>query len=195
MKRFLIISFFVLIGTVAALSYFLSREKKETKRLTGNQRSLLEEVYLYRTKDSLSAASVERLELTNQEFERYCEDLKARVEQLGIKVKRLQSVASTAVETEYKVITQLKDSVIFRDSAILLKCLELHTPYLDVSGCIDQNKFTGSILSRDTLYQIVHRIPHRFWFIKWGTKAIRQEIVSRNPDSRIVYSQYIELRK
>lgn len=128
MKRFLIISFFVLIGTVAALSYFLSREKKETKRLTGNQRSLLEEVYLYRTKDSLSAASVERLELTNQEFERYCEDLKARVEQLGIKVKRLQSVASTAVETEYKVITQLKDSVIFRDSAILLKCLELHTP-------------------------------------------------------------------
>lgn len=195
MKRFLIISFFVLIGTVAALSYFLSREKKETKRLTGNQRSLLEEVYLYRTKDSLSAASVERLELTNREFERYCEDLKARVEQLGIKVKRLQSVASTAVETEYKVITQLKDSVIFRDSAILLKCLELHTPYLDVSGCIDQNKFTGSILSRDTLYQIVHRIPHRFWFIKWGTKAIRQEIVSRNPDSRIVYSQYIELRK
>lgn len=195
MKRLLIISFFVLIGTVVALSYFLSREKKETKRLTGNQRSLLEEVCFYRTKDSLSAASVERLELTNREFERYCEDLKARVEQLGIKVKRLQSVASTGTETKYSVDVQLKDSVVVRDSTVILKCIELHNPYLEVSGCIEKGRFAGEIVSRDTLDQIVHHIPHRFWFIKWGTKAIRQEIVSRNPDSRIVYSQYIELRK
>lgn len=194
MKRILIISVIVLIGVVTVLSYFLKQEKTETKRLTGNQRSLLEDVTLYRTKDSLSAASVERLHLTNVEFEKYCADLKEQVSSLNIKVKRLQSVSSTGVETEYKVITQLKDSVVFRDSAIMLKCLELHTPYLDVSGCIDMNEFSGTILSRDTLDQAVHRVPHEFWFIKWGCKAIRQEIVCRNPNSRIIYSQYIELK-
>lgn len=195
MKRFLIISVIALIGAVAALSYFLSREKEETKRLAGNQRSLMEDVTYYRTKDSLSVASVERLQLTNKEFEKYCTDLKLRVGELGIKVKRLQSVASTGVETEYKINAQLKDSVVLRDSAIILKCLELHTAYLDVSGCIDMNEFTGSILSRDTLDQVVHRVPKQFWFIKWGCKAIWQEIVCRNPNSRIVYSQYIELKK
>lgn len=194
MKRFLVISVIVLIGAVAALSYFLNLEKEETKRLAGNQRSLMQNVTFYQTGDSLSAASVERLQLTIREFERYCADLKLKVGELGIKVKRLQSVASTGVETEYKINAQLKDSVVFRDSAIMLKCLELHTPYLDVSGCIKINEFSGSILSRDTLDQIVHRVPHQFWFIKFGCKAIHQEMVSRNPNSRIVFNRYIELK-
>lgn len=194
MKRRLIISVIILIGAVVALSYFLSREKEETKRLSGNQRSLMEDVTLYRTKDSLSAASVERLQLTNKEFEKYCADLKEQISALGLKVKRLQSVSSTGTETNYEVNIPVKDSVAFRDSTIILKCLELHTPYLDVSGCIDMNEFSGTILSRDTLDQAVHRVPHEFWFIKWGCKAIRQEIVCRNPNSRIIYSQYIELK-
>ena len=194
MKRILIFSVIVLIGLVAALSYFLSREKEETKRLSGNQRSLMEDVTLYRTKDSLSAASVERLQLTNKEFEKYCADLKEQVSALEIKIKRLQSVSSTGTETDYEVNIPVKDSVAIRDSTIILKCLELHTPYLDVSGCIDMKEFSGTILSRDTLDQAVHRVPKQFWFIKWGCKAIRQEIVCRNPNSRIIYSQYIELK-
>lgn len=195
MKRFLIITVAILIGIVTVLSYSLKQEKVETKRLTENQRSLLEDVELYRTKDSLSAASVERLQLTNREFEKYCSDLKKAVSDLNIKVKRLQSVSSSGIETKYEVDIPIKDSVVIRNSTIVLKCLELHTPYLDVTGCIEKDKFIGSILSRDTLDQVVHRVPHRFWFIKWGCKAIRQEIVSRNPNSRIVYSQYIELKR
>lgn len=163
--------------------------------MTGNQRSLLEDVELYKTKDSLSAASVERLQLTNREFEKYCSDLKKTASDLNIKVKRLQSVSSTGTETKYEVDIPVKDSVVVRDSTIELKCLELHTPYLDVSGCIDRDRFLGTILSRDTLDQVVRRVPKQFWFIKWGCKAIRQEIVSRNPNSQIVYSQYIELKK
>lgn len=177
-----------------ALSCFLKQEKAETKRLVGNQRSLMEDVTLYRTKDSLSAASVERLLLTNREFEKYCADLKKQVSALDIKIKRLQSVSSTGVETDYDVDISVKDSVVFRDSTIILKCMELHTPYIDVSGCIEKNHFVGNILSRDTLDQVVHRVPRQFWFIKWGCKAIRQEVVCRNPNSRIVYSQYIEFK-
>ena len=58
MKRFLIILgiSLVLVGVIASLSYLLRQERKEVRRLSGNQRSLMEEVELYRTKDSLSAA-------------------------------------------------------------------------------------------------------------------------------------------
>lgn len=194
MKNIPLILIVVLCAIIAILGVMLRQSKKEVTRLSANQRVLLSDAEYYRTKDSLSAASVERLQLTNREFEKYCADLRLQVGELGIKVKRLQSVASTGVETKYNIITSIKDSTVFRDSTVILKCLEINTPYLEVSGCAENKAFVGSIISRDTLDQIVHRVPHQFWFIKWGTKAVRQEIVCRNPYSRIVYSEYIELR-
>lgn len=194
MKNIPFVLIIVLSVVIATLGAMLRQSNHEVTRLSANQRVLLSDAKYYRTKDSLSAASVERLQLTNREFERYCADLKLRVGELGIKVKRLQSVASTGIETKYNVIASMKDSTVLRDSTVILKCLEINTPYLAVSGCVENNTFVGSIISRDTLDQIVHRVPHQIWFIKWGTKAIRQEIVCRNPYSSIVYSEYIELR-
>ena len=52
-----------------------------------------------------------------------------------------------------------------------------------------------SIACIDTLRQVVHRIPRRFLFIRWGTKALRQEIVSTNPHTRIVYAEYVKIER
>ncbi|WP_353739197.1 DUF6549 family protein, partial [Muribaculum intestinale] len=51
------------------------------------------------------------------------------------------------------------------------------------------------VVSCDTIKQIIHRVPKKFWFIKWGCKAIRQEVVSTNPHTKITYTEYIELKK
>jgi hypothetical protein len=66
--------------------------------------------------------------------------------------------------------------------------------YLTFSGCAFNDSANFTIKSTDTLIQVVHRIPKRFLFFKFGTKAIRQEIVSRNPHSEIVYTEHIELK-
>ena len=63
-----------------------------------------------------------------------------------------------------------------------------------MNGVLDGDTFSAKIESVDTLQQVVHRIPKKFLFIKWGTKAIRQEVVSSNPHSKIVYTEYIELK-
>lgn len=47
------------------------------------------------------------------------------------------------------------------------------------------------IHSIDTLHQVVHRVPRRFLFFRWGTKALRQEIHSSNPSTRIIYTDYV----
>ena len=47
----------------------------------------------------------------------------------------------------------------------------------------------------EILRQVVHRIPRRFLFIRWGTKALRQEIVPSNPHTRIVYSEYVKIER
>ena len=68
-------------------------------------------------------------------------------------------------------------------------------PWVKVRGVICRDSIHCEIHSTDTLTQIVHRVPRRFLFFRWGTKAIRQEITSSNPHTRIVYSEYIRLKR
>lgn len=173
-------------------------ERRERLRLEANQHALLTDVEYYRTRDSLSAAGVERLTLTNREFRRHAEELERTVEDLRLKVRRLQSASRTAVATEYPVTVRLRDTVVLRDTFSVpdtVRLLRYDNPWLTLDGRITDTVFRGRIESRDTLIQVVHRVPRRFWFIRWGTKAVRQEVTTRNPYSRITYTEYIELKR
>ena len=200
MKRLL--SRIVVIAAVAGLIVLLwvmyRSEVRDRRRLEANQRSLLTDVEYYRTRDSLSAAGVERLTLTNREFRRHAEELERTVEALQLKVRRLQSASRTAVTTAYPVEARLRDTVIVRDTLAVADTLSrLHyvNPWVTLDGVVAGDLFRGRIESRDTLIQVVHRIPRKFWFIRWGTKAVRQEVTTRNPYSRITYTEYIELKR
>ena len=70
-----------------------------------------------------------------------------------------------------------------------------HTPWVHIEGEVRRDTLLLNYHSIDTLHQIVHRVPRKFLFFRFGTKAIRQEIVSSNPHTKIVYSEYIELRR
>ena len=76
-----------------------------------------------------------------------------------------------------------------------LRSFRWRDPWVTVEGRIDGDSVACRVVSIDTLHQIVHRVPRRFLFIRWGTKAIRQEIVSSNPHTRIVHSEYIRLER
>lgn len=171
-----------------------SAYREERDRLGDNQRTLMSDVDFYRTRDSLSAAGVERLTLTNREFGRYCGELEKTVEALNVKVKRLQSVSRTATETRYVVETVVRDSVVPGGRRDTLRCVDYRDGWLTLVGCVAQGRFSGVVESRDTIVQVVHRVPRRFWFLRWGCKGVRQEVVSRNPNSRVVYAEYVELR-
>lgn len=156
------------------------------------------DVEYYRTRDSLSAAGVERLTLTNREFRRHAEELERSVEDLQLKLRRLQSASRTSVTTAYPVETQLRDTVILRDTLNMrdtVRLLQFENPWLTLDGILEDDIFRGRIESRDTLIQLVHRVPRRLWFLRLGTKAIRQEVTTRNPYSQITFTEYIELKR
>lgn len=172
--------------------------KADRARLSDNQRTLFEQANYYRTKDSLSVASVERLILSKDELKEYCGELAKTCQNLNIKVKRLQSASTSATETEYNIKTILRDSIVVRDSLIIdtLRCLTYKDAWLSFVGCTaDGISFDAKIQSRDTLFTIAHRVPRKFLFFRWGAKAIRQEVISKNPHSKITYTEYIELKK
>ena len=198
MRKISIYAFIVLITAVCYLSFRIASLKNEKNRLSDNQETLLSDVDYYKTSDSLNAASVGRLTLTNKEFKQHNTGLNNLIESLNIKVKNLQSISATATEAKYNIETVLKDSLVLRDSTIIdtIKCFEYYSFFLDFKSCTDDNiNFKTEVLVRDSIYQVVHRIRRKFLFIRWGTKAIQQEIVNANKNSKITYSKYIEFKK
>lgn len=198
MKNIVVYISILLLLSSAFSTWLYKQEKEERIRLEGNQTALMENVRRYKTKDSLNVVSIQKLTLTKKEFEQYNAELADRVKELGIKVKRLQSVTSTGTTTITPIKGEIKDSLIYVDREKLvrdtMKCLQYISPYLEIDGCAYKGEFSGIVVSKDTLDQFIHRVPRQFLFIKFGTKGIRQEIVSRNPHTEIVYSSYIELK-
>lgn len=194
----------LLVLYAAAVTLLLAgavrRYRAENRRLAQNQTALLASVEHYRTRTGEAAASVQALRLRCAEFEELRAADAARIRSLGIKIRRLEAVAkavtATAVEVRAPlrdtVIVRLRDTVRVRDTVRLFRWRDA---WVTVEGEVGADSATCRVESVDTLRQVVHRIPRRFLFIRWGTKALRQEIVSSNPHTRIVYSEYVRVER
>jgi len=197
MNKYLCIACVILAVACASLWGVNSNLRQEKERLTGNQEALMEEVQYYQDEAGRNAASVQRLELSKAELEAYNGELTQRIEDLNIKLKRVQAATTTATQTKVEIKTVIRDSIIYVDSSRIatLPAIKWQDPWVKVDGIIMPDSTVDlSIQSVDTLYQVVHRVPKKFLFIRYGTKAIRQEITSSNPHTKIVYSEYIELK-
>lgn len=185
-----------LVGLTILLFYMLRVSNAEKKRFESNQHALLEQVDYFKTEIGKSAAEAEKLTLTNSEFKRHEAELVKKVDDLNLKVKRLQSAAEVGVKTEYIVKTVIKDSLVYIEGqTIKLKCVDFSNGWLTVDGCVKDGKFDGFIQSVDTLSHFIHRVPKRFLFIKYGTKGINMSVMTSNPFSKISYAKYIELKR
>ncbi|MDE7345145.1 MAG: hypothetical protein K2N48_00195 [Muribaculaceae bacterium] len=195
MKKLLIYSIIALVLVVIGLSYSLHKTTQEKARYVANQTALLADVEHYKTQSGLNAASVQKLTLTNAELKKNYDDVVKTAEDLKIKVKRLQSVTTSSTETKLEVKAPVHDTIVIRDGVIdKLSTFYWQDPWTDVRGIIEQDSVDLNIQTYDTIVQFVHKVPHKFWFIKWGCKAIKQDIVSKNPHTNIVFTKYIELK-
>lgn len=184
-----------LVITVAILFSWLQNVRQEKNRLANNQEALLSNVDYYKTEAGNSAASVQMLELSKSELEKHCTDLTKTVQDLNIKVKRIQAAAQTATKTEVEIQTVVRDSIVYRDRPVSLKVINWRDPWVSLNGVLDGENFSAKIESVDTLTHVVHRVPKKFLFFRYGVKAIKLDVVSKNPHSKIVFTEYIELKK
>lgn len=195
MKKTLIYALIAAVLTVVGLSYALHKERGEKARYAANQAALLADVEYYKTESGNNAASVQKLSLTYDELKKNYDDVVKTAEDLKIKVKRLQSVSTAAAQTKVEIKTIVKDSIVYiKGEPIKALAFDWCDPWTDVEGVIHNDSVALAVQSTDTLVQLVHRVPNKWWFFKWGTKAIKQDIVSKNPHTHITYTEYIELK-
>ena len=194
MKKLLLIYAMGATLLLIVCTHLLHRANRETKRLRNNNEALTSEAKLYKTRWGESAASALALELELKEFKRsHSNDVK-RIKRLKVRPRRVESVAKAASEGEISVTTPLRDATSSQGNLVdSLPKFSWSDSWVSIEGAIRDGNIICEIHSVDTIHQIIHRVPRRFLFVRYGTKAIRQEIVSSNPHTRIVYTEYVEL--
>lgn len=189
MKKYLFIYALAATVVAGATVVSLADRNREVQRLKYNNGVMCDSIEFYRTRLDESAASAAVLQLRCREFAEQHRDDARRIRDLGIRLHRVESAAKSSVVTEVEVRTVVRDTIVLYDTVRLFRWAD---EWVTVEGRIGNGDVECRVQSVDTLRQIVHRVPRRFWFIRYGTKAIRQEIVSSNPHSRIVGTEYIE---
>lgn len=197
MKKYLLL--YAVLATALLVAGY-RRYRTETGRLTQNQYALASEITLYRTRAGQEAASAEALRLRCREYEKLRAADAAEIRRLGIRLRRVEAAGKTVTTTAVATTAPLRDTVVIRihDSVPVIDTLRTfrwRDTWVSIEGTLLADSIRCRIRSTDTLRQVVHRIPRRFLFIRWGTKALRQEIVSTNPHTRIVYSEYVRIER
>lgn len=192
MKKLLLIYAMGVTLLLIACVLVLYRTHHQVARLRNNNEALSTECSLYKTRLDNSAASVVAMQLQLDEFrEQHVRDVK-QIKALGVRLRRVESLATTTTRSEVQVVAPHRDTILLRDTISLFRWSD---DWVSIEGTIKSDKVECLVQSIDTLRQVIHRVPRRLWFLRYGTRAIRQEITSSNPHSRIVYTEYIELPK
>ncbi len=171
------------------------RLRSENQRLNQNIVALTSDVELYRTRSGESAAEVRSLRLRHSELEQTNEALTDQIDQLKIRLRHINSLATAATQTVVEFSTQIPDTVLRRPVVDTIRLPLYADTWNSVQTTLIGDRIEGRFSSVDTLHQVVYRVPHRFLFIRYGTKELRQVITSSNPSTRLVYSSHITIER
>ena len=198
MKRFFIpvaVAVVVALGTATIL-----RQRGEIARLGENIEALSSELKNQRLTLGKEQLSAGRQRLTPGELREFCPDYAQRIEDLGVRLRRVESLSVAASITELSATLSEAPSALPDDSIGHTSLAPQATrhfrwsdSWVDMEARLVNGVLEGRFTSRDTLYQVVHRVPYRWWIFRWGTKALRQEIRSSNPHTQLTYAEYIQI--
>lgn len=206
MKKYLIIAA-IALAVAAVVTIWVQRSR--INQLTGerdkyrtNTETLLQDVSRYQTKDSLNAAKVGVLELKLSEFEKYRASDAELIKTLQTKNRELERVTTTQMETINELRATVRDSIVYLPGdtvTTVLRCVDIAEPYFELHGCATPDgQFTGTHINRDSLL-IVETVQYKRWLgFLWKTKKIKNreiDVISRNPHTKIMGVEYIEIEK
>lgn len=199
MHKIILILGSIVICLLLTVLFQYDRNRKlsdERDNYKANMGSLLSGIKRLQIDSTTMALDTKILRLTIGELEdNRAADLE-HIQKLGIQVKSLQALAKHSLRVDAPIQAKVSDSVVIRDTIpVQVKAITMDTPYLQISGIIENNWLTGNIYLPVNLHQVVWlEYKHRFLWWRWGVKALHQTISSDNPYVEITYSEYISIQ-
>ena len=176
-----IIVFILIFSNVVALKQ-KERYKKESNRLSQSLGAEMKEKQDFIFRDSLNASRIEVLQLTNKELNEYRKKDAELIKELSIRKKDVEVIGT--VKTEIKI----KEVLVFKDS-----CFSYNDGWNQASFCLNTKEMNLQV--KDSIGIILHNIPKKFWFIKYGSKGVNATLIPFNPKSKISHAKFVKLKK
>lgn len=200
----------LLMAALAISVHTCRKLSADRNRLLQNQTQLLQAQDntpdTTRTADGRSQLTTPTLTLKHSEFLASGDPLLQRARAMHINPSRINQAATAAAETHINITTPITtDTFTYTD------------PYTTLTGIIHADSSTLSIpntpsvilpptstlqqriqlqlTTHDTLDIIVHRIPRRFLFLRFGCRAVKLTISSRNPNTHLTYARFYKIQK
>jgi hypothetical protein len=204
---FIKVIFLVLIPLALVVAFKECHDLRgESERTKVNQDILLHNgrVEIGRTQSGRPRASVPAITLKTSDLKRTPDSLLAvNRKELKIKNSRIMAAATTSTTTKVDVKVAIRPvphdtcsrslSGLYRPPDV--SQVSWSDPWITLRGDIEGDSMQVHIESRDTLQMVVHRVPKKFLFFRYGTKGVRMEVVSQNPHSRLSYPRIIMFKK
>lgn len=194
--RSILLQFLSLVLLVAIL--YIWRQGKQHKACElAYQNSIsvsMDSLHKYKVADSLNAIHISNIELSLRQYKQ----LRANDAKLikRLKADKLTTVINPETVIKYKIKTQLKDSIIYRDT---IKTINYRDSWNLVTGYFTKDSANLDIQSKDELLITKSIERKRFLGIKlspkwFGYRNLQLNIVSKNPNCSISNIEYIELK-
>lgn len=196
MNKYIIGLLFLSLLAIGILSRALKLSNSEKARMEINQRILLQDsIQRYKAKNNLLVSSIQQLELTLSEIKESRAKIVKELHNMKIRPRDAIAVGKTTTETAVSIKAPIRDEIRI-DSGRVVKVKEFQwlDTWTSINGNIEEDSVKLNYNSLDTLVQVIHVEKHKFLFIRWGVKAIRQSVTLKNPNSRIVSTEYIKIR-
>lgn len=176
----------LVVALCLAVALYLNA-RADRDRLRQNQSLLLHNgaVEIRQTTTGRSQASVPALTLRQKEFRQSRDTILNIARTARIRPTRINEAATLATTTSDTLAAPLH-----RDTAI-----HWHNPWQSLAATITRDTLHAVITTSDTLDIIVHRVPRRFLFFRFGCRQVRLDVISRNPHTRLTYARYYRLVK
>ena len=174
-----------------------SRMKEERDTYQSNTQALLADVTQVRIDSAMMTSTIQVLNLSLDEYEKYRVEDAATIKKMGVCIKDLEAAGRHDVEVNDLVDDKVKDTNVIRDTVkVIVKTVNMDTPYIKLDGIIEDNHLKGNIHLPVHLHQAFWvEYKHRFLWWRWKVKAIHQTISSDNPYVEIKYTEFINLKK
>lgn len=160
---------------------------------------LIEGSEAYKVRDSLNAARIGVLELSEKDLKKRIGEDEKLISELKGKNKELQGIAEASLNTGDSIFVSVRDTIIKRDTAYIeLPCIDVAERWFEMHGCIDKGYFVGYYQARDSIILIESVQRARFLGFLWKIKKIKKRdfsIISKNPHTKIEGFEVIRIKK
>jgi len=185
----------LLVASLGVAVRVASHRLRDAQAYANNMEALLEQSrHDYVVRDSLHAASVRALELTRREYKQYVARTAPLIRDLQARDNQVRAAVTSLARDSVSFRTQVQHvgDPLTGDSLTV----EYSDRYTRFTASIRGDTLAATFLTDVPITQVFWNEPRfRLLGINFGHKGLRQEIVSENPSVRIIYSEYVSIRR